>query len=97
MKKKLELPDVTLLAATSVEINETQLSLRISAQNIKFGNIKFLSSSEPKKKYPDIQYITIPHMKISDYSRLIIKDLHKYFELWPIWEMKKRPWISFKK
>ncbi len=80
MKKKLELPDVTLLAATSVEINETQLSLRISAQNIKFGNIKFLSSSEPKKKYPDIQYITIPHMKISDYSRLIIKDLHKYFE-----------------
>ena len=45
MKKKLELPDVTLLAATSVEINETQLSLRISAQNIKFGNIKFLSSS----------------------------------------------------
>tara|TARA_B100000029_G_C17532074_1_gene943612 strand:+ start:1014 stop:1712 length:699 start_codon:yes stop_codon:yes gene_type:complete len=80
MTKKLELPDVTLLAATSVEIDQTQLALKISSQNIKFGKIKFLSSSEPSKKYSDIEYISIPSMKISDYSRLIIKDLYKYFE-----------------
>jgi len=37
MKKKLALPNVTLLAATSIEIDMTQLALRISFRNIKFG------------------------------------------------------------
>ena len=50
MKKKLKLPNVTLLAATSVDIDQTQLALKISMHNIEFGAIKFLSSSVPKKK-----------------------------------------------
>lgn len=80
MKKKLELPNITLLAATSVEIDMTQLALRISFRNIKFGAVKLLSSSLPKKKYSDIEYISIPTINnIADYNRLIIEDLHKYF------------------
>ncbi len=54
MKKKLELPDVTLIAVTSVNIEETQIAIRISLNNIKFGAVKLLSSSLPKKKYSDI-------------------------------------------
>ena len=50
MKKKLNLSDVTLLAATSVEIDQTQLAMKISSQNIKFGAIKLLSPFAPKKK-----------------------------------------------
>ena len=50
MKKKLKLPDVTLLAATSIDIDQTQLAMRISLQNISFGAAKLLSSSPPKKK-----------------------------------------------
>ena len=80
MKKKLTLPNVTLLAATSVDIDETQLAMRISLHNIKFGAVKFLSSSLPKKKYPDIEYVSVPTMNFIDYNRLIIEDLHKYFE-----------------
>ena len=79
MKKKLNLSDVTLLAATSVEIDETQIALKISSQNIKFGAIKLLSPSKPKKKYPEIEYISIPSMDFLGYSQLIIEDLHKYF------------------
>ena len=79
LNKKLNLPDVTLLAATSVEIDQTQLALRISSQNIKFGAIKLLSPFTPKKKYPEIEYISIPAMDFLGYSQLIIEDLHKYF------------------
>ena len=49
MKKKLKLPNVTLLAATSIDIDQTQLAMRISLQNILFGAAKLLSSSPPKK------------------------------------------------
>ena len=80
MKKKLLLQDVTLLTATSVDIDDAQLSMRISLHNIKFGAAKLLSSALPKEKYPDIEYISIPVMNgIEDYNRFIIEDLHKYF------------------
>ena len=80
MKKKIKLSDITLLAATSVEIDQTQLALHISSHNIEFGAIKLLSSSLPSKKYSDIEYLSIPHMDFLGYSKLIIEDLHKYFE-----------------
>ena len=81
MKNKLELPNVTLLAASSSEIDMTQLALRISLRNIEFGSVRLLSSLSPKKKYSNIEYISIPPMNnISDYSRFIIEELHKYFE-----------------
>ena len=79
MKKKLKLPDITLLAATSVDIDQTQLAMRISLHNIEFAAAKLLSSSAPSKKYPDIEYVLVPHMDFLGYSRLIIEDLHKYF------------------
>ena len=50
MKKKLELPNITLIAATSVEIEQHQIALKISSQNIGFGAVKLLSSLSPKKK-----------------------------------------------
>ena len=80
MKKKLKLPNVTLLAATSIDIDQTQLAMRISLQNISFGAAKLLSSSPPKKKYSDIEYVSIPPMSFLGYSKLIIEDLYKYFE-----------------
>ena len=80
IKKKLKLSDVTLLAVTSVEIDMTQLALRISSRNIEFGSIKLFSSSRPKKTYPEIEYISVPPLNIMDYNRIIIEDLHKYFK-----------------
>ena len=79
MKKKLKLPYVTLLAATSVNIDQTQIALKISSHNIQFAAVKLLCSATPTKKYPDIEYITISPMNFLGYSRLIIEDLHRYF------------------
>ena len=80
MKKKLKLPDVTLLTATSSEIDEAQISLRICLHNIDFGAVKLLSPHKPKKKYQDIEYVSIPPMKsVDEYNCMIFQDLHKYF------------------
>ena len=81
MKKKLNLPDVTLLSATSSEVDEAQIAMRISLHNIEFGANKLLCSKEPKKKYPDIEYINIPPLNsVNDYNEIVFQDLHKYFK-----------------
>ena len=81
MKKKFKLPDVTLLAITSTEMDEAQISMRISLHNIKFAKSRLLCSSPPKKKYPDIEYVPIEPLKSVDmYNRIVFQDLHKYFE-----------------
>ena len=81
MKKKLKLPDVTLLSATSSEEDAAQVSMRISLHNIDFGAVKLLCTSEPKEKYPDIEYISIPPLKsVDDYNEIIFQHLHKYFK-----------------
>ena len=81
MKKKLKLPNVTILAATSSEIEAAQLSIRISLHNIEFGEAKLLCPSAPKKKYSDIEYIPIsPLNNVDSYNKLIFQDLHKYFK-----------------
>ncbi len=81
MIKKIKLPDVTLLAASSIEIDHTQDSLKISSYEIEFGAIKLLSSERPKIHFPEIQYIEIPKIeKIDDYNKIMINDLWKYFD-----------------
>ena len=81
MKKKINLPDVTLLSATSNEVEAAQLSMRISLHNINFGAVKLLCSSNPEKKYPDIEYISIPPLNsVDSYNQMIFQDLHKYFK-----------------
>ena len=81
MKKKLMLPDVTLLAVTSTEMDEAQISMRISLHNIEFAKSRLLCSSVPKQKYSDIEYVSIPPLNSVDmYNQMIFQDLHKYFE-----------------
>tara|TARA_B100001123_G_scaffold440978_1_gene581230 strand:- start:694 stop:1395 length:702 start_codon:yes stop_codon:yes gene_type:complete len=81
MKKKLKLPNVTLLAATSSEIDAAQISMRISLHNIEFGAAKLLCPSTPEKKYPDIEYVSIsPLNNVDSYNQMIFQDLHKYFK-----------------
>ena len=79
MKKKLGLPNITLLAASSVKIDLVQDALKISSYEIDFGAIKLLSSTKPKIKFPEIEYIHIPKMNLDGYCKLIIENLYEYF------------------
>ncbi len=80
MKNKIKLPTVTLFAASSVEIDHAQDSLKISSYEIEFASIKFLTSKKPKINFPEIEYIEIPEIDINGYNKIMINDLHKYFD-----------------
>ena len=81
MIKKKKLPDVTLLAVSSIEIDHTQDSLKISSYEIEFASIKFLTSKTPKITFPEIKYVKIPEIvNINGYNKIIIDDLYKYFD-----------------
>ena len=79
MNKKISLPDVTLLSITSVNIDQTQLALAISSENIEFSSIKLLSPTPSNYKISNIEYVPIPKIDYLGYSRFMIKDLYKYF------------------
>ena len=80
MFKKKKLSDVTLLAVSSIEIDHAQDSLKISSYEIEFASIKFLTSKKPKINFPEIEYIEIPEIDINGYNKIMINDLHKYFD-----------------
>ena len=74
MKNKIKLPTVTLFAASSVEIDHAQDSLKISSYEIEFASIKFLTSKKPKINFPEIEYIEIPEIDINGYNKIMIND-----------------------
>nr|WP_315129896.1 DUF5672 family protein [uncultured Polynucleobacter sp.] len=76
----LHLPNVTLIAVSSVELSGTDLALQISSHDIEFAAIKFLSSEEWVPSSPQIQMIKIPRLDIVGYSKFILGDLYKYVE-----------------
>jgi len=80
LKKKI-LSNITLLAAaSSTDVDKTQLALKISSKNIKFGAIKLLTPSFPATKFSEIEYIPISPMSLLNYNRMIIEDLYNYFK-----------------
>ena len=70
----LSLPNVTLLAISSVELEGTDLALRISSHDIDFGSIKFLTSEDWIPSDPKIEMIKIPKLDFLGYSRFILGD-----------------------
>ena len=41
----------------------------------------FCAPSAPEKKYPDIEYVSIPPLNnVDSYNQMIFQDLHKYFK-----------------
>ena len=80
MKTKIRLPNINLLAASSVKVDLVQDALKISSYEIDFASVKLLSSSKPKIKFSEIEYIHIPEMNLDGYCKLIIEDLYKYFD-----------------
>ena len=77
---RLRLQDVTLLAATSVDIDRTNAALLHSAQGIRFGAVKMLCSRMPTATDPGVQYIRIPPLDFLGYSRLMIESLNVHVQ-----------------
>lgn len=75
----IKLPNVTLCAASSVEIEEHIEAFRISSQHIEFTKIKFMSDKEINE--PDIEWVKCEEMKSRhDFNFFIVNDLPQYID-----------------
>ena len=75
----LNLPNVTLVSVTSVNINKHIKSLRRSSKRINFGSIILLTDSLNVAKIRGINVIPIAKINsIDDYSYFIIYKLHEF-------------------
>ncbi|MGA8614319.1 MAG: DUF5672 family protein [Xanthobacteraceae bacterium] len=74
------MPDVTLLAVTSVNVDQTSAVLLHCAERIEFGAVKMLCSALPTIADRRVQYIRIPPTDFFGYSRLMIESLNEYVQ-----------------
>jgi len=74
----LSLPDVTLVAVSSIDLDGTLFALSASSYEIDFAEVKFLTSEPIEPTNPKIKVEQIPKLDIWGYSKFIIQDLHRY-------------------
>src|SRR6201996_5804107 len=76
----LELPEVTLMSASSIKLPETIKALTISQTSINFGRV-VLFTSENIASNDLFEVVRIPEMRSTlDYSRFMLQDLHRHIE-----------------
>lgn len=74
--KKIELPHITLVAVTSVKVQDTIKSIEKSCSGIEFGDVKlFTSDNIVSDKF---KVIPIEKIDYEQYSKFIVYDLHKH-------------------
>lgn len=76
---QIHLPDVTLLAATAVGIEDTVEALQASMRHIRFAAVKLLAPVAPHTLPAGIELARIPPMDFLGYSRFILAELHRHF------------------
>ena len=70
------LPDVTLVAVTSVAIPATIEALRRSTEQARFAEVLFLCDRAPPRDYPGMTWRPIGRLASkADYSRFMLRDL----------------------
>jgi len=79
--EKINLPNVTLLAVSSIEIPATIQALQISSAKINFARIVLVSDVKPDNLPENIEYAYYPKITCShDFDVFAIEHLGKYFD-----------------
>ena len=76
----LKLPDVTLVAVSSVDLEATLLALSLSSHEIDFAEVKLLTSEFILPENSKIKVETIPRLDFWGYSKFIIQDLYQHIQ-----------------
>jgi hypothetical protein len=78
---KLKLPNVTLVAMTSVLINETIKALKYSSKDIDFASVKLISNIKPNNLPSDIVFQeTSPINNIDEWNHRVVFHLTDYID-----------------
>lgn len=76
---KISLPDITLVAVSTIKIQETIEAIKKSYENIDFGDVLFLTDKKPNRLPKKIKYLICPRIKdINDYNLFVFKYLETY-------------------
>jgi tetratricopeptide (TPR) repeat protein/2-polyprenyl-3-methyl-5-hydroxy-6-metoxy-1,4-benzoquinol methylase len=76
----LRLPNVTLLTATAVSVEDTVQALSVCMRQIDFAAVRLLTPERPAVLPRGIEHVAIAPMDFNGYSRFILNELHKHFE-----------------
>lgn len=77
--EKLQLPNVTLAAVTSVKVKETIKALEYSMKDIDFGEVVLITHRKPFRLPKNIQYKHIHKLKtIDDFNYSMVYDIGQY-------------------
>ncbi len=80
-KRKIQLPNVTLVAMATRNVEETLKALVYSCQEVDFGRVKLLSHYTPYGLGENIEFTRIEKIKnIDDWSYKIIYELSQYID-----------------
>lgn len=75
----IDIPEVTLIAVTSIEIDKTIERMKKSSEEINFGEIVFVSHEKPANLPSDFIFRKCEEIKdINVYNKIVFKDLWKY-------------------
>lgn len=81
MRDKLQLPNVTLAAMTSVNIRQTVKALKYSMRDIDFGEVILVSHKKPWYLPADINYKYIDKIdSIDKFNYAMIYEMYKYID-----------------
>jgi hypothetical protein len=77
--QKIQLPNVTLVAMATRNVEETLQALEYSCKGVEYGSVKLLSHYTPYGLSKNIEFIRIDKIKsIDDWSYKIIYELNQY-------------------
>ena len=81
MNTKIYVPDVTMLAISSIYIQETIQALLYSMKGLEFASVKFLTHEKPDNLPKEIEFCKIPKINdIMDFNRFAFFDVGDYFD-----------------
>jgi len=73
----IDLPNITLIAVSSVQIEQTIKALEYSCRGINFGAVKFVTHEEIDHEYIEVE--KVPRINSGDeFSKITVYDLPKY-------------------
>jgi glycosyltransferase involved in cell wall biosynthesis len=79
--QKIQLPNVTLVAMATRNVEETLQALNYSCKGVEYGSVKLLSHYTPYGLEKNIEFIRIEKIKsIDDWSYKIIYELNQYID-----------------
>lgn len=89
-----QVKNVTLMAISSIEINETINSLIKCSEKLEFDSVKLVSHEKPNNLPSFIEYDYFPRINnIMDFNNFCWKDLHKFFDTSHVLTVQSHAWI----